>query len=157
MTVEYGFQGTHITNIAALLAQCPSWQTVCGVATDAEASGYIHLVDVQPEPDAPYAVVYPGDTSVAAVDTGGALVFSGTVDILLVLSPSGAGQAAKYFAFDAAVSNIVLEMQERARDGYAIIRNLEISKDAYGRFTDPEKRGRGDMYAAQITVAIGVQ
>ena len=60
MTVEYGFQGTHITNVAAVLAQCPSWQTVCGVATEAEASGYIHLVDVQPEPDAPYAVVYPG-------------------------------------------------------------------------------------------------
>jgi len=157
MTVEYGFQGTHITNIAALLAKCSSWQTVCDVATEAEASGYIHLVYIQPEPDAPYAVVYPGDTSVTAIDTGGALVFSGTVEVLLVLSPTGAGQAAKFFSFDAAVSNIALEMQERARDGYAIIRNLEMSKDTYGRFTDPEKRGRGDMYAAQITVAVGVQ
>lgn len=152
-----GVQGTNIESIRTLLSTCSSWQTVCGVATAALALDYIYEVETDTEPDAPYAVVMPGDTQYARVQTGGGSVATGTVDLLLVLSPAGATRAAKFLAFDDTVAAILAEMDAKCDNGYALITGMSVSGDNYGMLTDPERRGRGDKYAAIVTIAFGVR
>lgn len=151
-----GVQGTNLESIRTLLSTCSSWQTVCGVATSALALDYIYEVETDTEPNAPYAVVMPGDTQYARVQTGGGSVATGTVDLLLVLSPDGDTPAEKFLDFDDTVTDVLVEMENKCDNGYALITSMTIDKDTYGRFTDPERRGRGDNYAALVTLAFGV-
>lgn len=154
---ELGFQGEHIKAIKALLANCPTWQEVCGVETETAASAYIHEVEVMPEPETPYAVVSPGDTTFSALGTGHGFAMTGTVDVSIYLSPPGATQAAKFYALSNAVTQIAIEMQALAINGYAVIRNIEIPRENQWRFTDPERRGRGEICAAQMIITLGAQ
>lgn len=152
-----GVQGTNLESIRTLLSTCSSWQTECGVATAALALNYIHLVDTDTEPDAPYAVVMPGDTQYSRVQTGGGSVATGTVDLLLVLSPDGDTPSEKFLDFDDTITDVLVEMEGKCDNGYALITGMDINKDTYGRFTDPERRGRGDKYAALVTLSFGVR
>lgn len=157
-----GVQGTHIANVRSLLSVCDSWQVACGIdpeAVDAatQALAYIHQVDTEGDPDAPYAVVMPGDTQYTRISTGGGSVATGTVDVLIALSPAGDSLAAKWLAFDWTISDILAEMDSQCDNGYALITSMAVSKDTYGRTTDPERRGRSDKYAAIVTLSFGVR